>query len=166
MNTQSRQRRNAVIAVVAALMLGFAGGVCAQQAKEAVGGSATDDTSAGNINGSGMPQVEQQGDVSFVSGGVGEDESKALQSAQRQWPLSLVFTGAGSEYLADVNVDIVDAHSARVLNATSRGPYMLVKLPPGRYIVQASYKNDDQSKSVTIPAKGSARTTAFYWGTQ
>jgi hypothetical protein len=166
MNTQLRRRQNAVVAAVAALLLGFAGGVCAQQANEVVGGSATDNTSAGNINGSGMPQVQQQGDVSFVSGGVGEDESKALQSARREWPLSRVFTGPGSDYLADVNVDIVDAHHAQVLNATSRGPYMLVQLPPGRYIVQASYKNNDQSKRVTIPANGSAKTTAFYWNTQ
>ncbi|WP_207005542.1 carboxypeptidase regulatory-like domain-containing protein [Trinickia mobilis] len=165
MNTQPRRRRNAVMAAVAAATLGLTGGVGAQQASDVTGGTTTDNTSAGNVNGGGMPQIQRQGDVSFVSGGVGQDESNALQSAQSQWPLALLFAGPGSDYLADVHVNIVDARSAQVLNATSRGPYMLVRLRPGRYIVQASYKNHDQSKTVTIPATGTART-AFYWSTQ
>jgi hypothetical protein len=52
-----------------------------------------------------------------------------------------------------------------VLQTTSRGPYMLVKLRPGRYTVHARYKSDDQQKAVTIPATGSAKS-AFYWNTQ
>jgi len=103
--------------------------------------------------------------VSFVSGGVGLDESKALQAAQSQWPLSLRFTGPTSEFLADVRVRIVDAHGAEVLSTTSLGPYMLVRLRPGRYTVHATYKDRDQSKAVTVSAKGTARA-AFYWNTQ
>jgi hypothetical protein len=103
--------------------------------------------------------------VSFVSGGVGLDESKALQQAQSQWPLSLRFTGPGSDYLADVHVRIVDAHNGEVLSTASRGPYMLVRLRPGRYTVHATYKDRDQSKALTVPAKGTAKA-AFYWNTQ
>ena len=91
--------------------------------------------------------------------------SKALQQAQSQWPLSLRFTGPGSDFLADVHVRVVDAHGGEVLSTTSRGPYMLVKLRPGRYTVHAQYKDRDQSKPVTIPAKGTAKA-AFYWNTQ
>ncbi|MDR6491893.1 hypothetical protein J2797_001780 [Paraburkholderia terricola] len=165
MRTQRNQRRIVAAAVCAALTLGLAGGAYAQQASEVTGGTTADDTSAGNANGGGLPQVQQQGDVSFVSGGVGLDESKALQAAQSQWPLSLRFTGPTAEFLADVHVRVVDAHNGEVLNATSRGPYMLIKLRPGRYTVHAQYKDRDQSKAVTVPAKGSAKA-AFYWNTQ
>ncbi|MDR6446337.1 hypothetical protein J2794_002446 [Paraburkholderia terricola] len=165
MKTQRNQRRIVAAAVCAALTLGLAGGAYAQQASEVAGGTTADDTSAGNANGGGLPQVQQQGDVSFVSGGVGLDESKALQAAQSQWPLSLRFTGPTAEFLADVHVRVVDAHNGEVLNATSRGPYMLIKLRPGRYTVHAQYKDRDQSKAVTVPAKGSAKA-AFYWNTQ
>jgi hypothetical protein len=75
------------------------------------------------------------------------------------------FTGPGSDFLADVRVRIVDAHDGDVLTATSRGPYMLVKLRPGRYTVHAQYKDSDQTRPVTIPAKGTAKA-AFYWNTQ
>ncbi|MGF6568138.1 hypothetical protein SAMN05443245_2906 [Paraburkholderia fungorum] len=163
MKTQRNQRRIVAAAVCAALTLGLAGGAYAQQASDTTGGSTTDQSSAGNDNGGGMPQTQQQGDVSFVSGGVGLDESKALQQAQSHWPLSLRFTGPGSEFVADVKVRVVDAHNTEVLNTSSRGPYMLVKLHPGHYTVHAQYKDRDQSKSVTVPASGNTKA-AFYWG--
>ena len=165
MTIQGNQRRLVAAAVTAALTLGLAGGAWAQQPSDTTGGSTADDTSAGNDNGGGMPQIQHQGDVAFVSGGVGSDESKALQGAEHRWPLALRFTGPGSDFLADVHVQIVDAHGADVLQATSRGPYMLVKLRPGRYTVHARYKSDDQQKAVTIPATGGAKS-AFYWNTQ
>src|ERR1700754_1457909 len=157
----------AVVTVAAtALSAGFATSAFAQGASGAVtGGNTTDNTSAGNANGGGLPQVQQQGDVSYTSGGVGLDESHALRAAEHSWPLSLRFTGPGSDYLADVRVKISDAHSGDVLDTTSRGPYMLVKLRPGRYTVQASYKDDAQTKTVTVPAKGTAKA-AFYWRSQ
>ncbi len=169
METQRNQRRIVAAAVCAVLTLGLAGGAYAQQASGttggAVGGTSTDQTSAGNANGGGLPQIQQQGDISFVSGGVGLDESTALRQAESQWPLSLRFTGSGSDFLADVHVRVVDAHSGEVLSATSRGPYMLVRLRPGRYTVHAQYKESDQSRAVTIPAKGTTKA-AFYWNTQ
>lgn len=162
MKSQRNQRWIAGAAVCAALALGQAGSVYAQQASDATGGTTTDDTSAGNVNGGGLPQIQQQGDVSFVSGGVGQDESRALRRAESQWPLSLRFTGPNSEYLADVQVRLVDAHNNEVLNTTSRGPYMLVRLRPGRYTVHAQYKDREQTRAVTIPAKGTVKS-AFVW---
>lgn len=164
MKTQRNQRRIVAAAICAALTLGLAGGAYAQ-ASDVSGGTTTDNGSAGNANGAGMPQIQQKGDVSFVSGGVGLDESTALRHAESQWPLSLRFTGPGSDFLADVHVRIVDAHGGDVLGATSRGPYMLVKLRPGRYTVHAQYKDRDQTQTVTVPAKGTAKA-AFYWKTQ
>ena len=162
MKTQRTQRRIVAAAVCAALTLGLAGGANAQ-ASDVTGGTTTDESSAGNANGGGLPQIQHQGDVSFVSGGVGLDESKALQQAQSHWPLSLRFTGPSSEFLADVKVRVVDAQNNEVLNTSSRGPYMLVKLHPGHYTVHAQYKDHDESKAVTVTGNGSAKL-AFYWG--
>jgi len=162
MKSQRNQRWIAGAAVCTALALGLAGSVYAQQASDVSGGTTTDDTSAGNVNGGGLPQIQQQGDVSFVSGGVGLDESRALRRAQSQWPLSLRFTGPNSEYLAGVQVRLVDAHNSEVLNTTSLGPYMLVRLRPGRYTVHAQYKGREQTRAVTIPAKGNVKS-AFFW---
>ncbi|KVK89874.1 carboxypeptidase regulator [Burkholderia ubonensis] len=129
-------------AIAAALAVGVAAGAYAQS--------------------DGLPAARQQGDVSFVSGGVGQDESTAFQRNEAAWPLALRFTGAGGEFLADVHVRITDAKGAEVLKTDASGPYMLVKLPPGRYTVQASYQGKDETRSVTVTAKGGARQ-AFTW---
>ncbi|SDC30305.1 hypothetical protein [Paraburkholderia lycopersici] len=154
----------ATILAAAFLAFGHAGGAAAQQADASgtVGGTTTDNTSAGNTNGGGMPQVQQQGAVSYVSGGVGLDESKALLGAQHEWPLSLRFTGRGGEYLADVHVQITDSHGASVLDTTSRGPYMLVRVRPGRYNVHVSHAGVDKTSTVTVGSNGSARAS-FIW---
>lgn len=154
------------MAAAAALALGFAVGAFAQTApgsRDAVGGSTTDMTSAGNANGGGLPQIERQGTVEYVSGGVGLDESTALKREAPRWPLSLRFTGPTSDYLADVHVRIVGPRGGEVLNADSMGPYLLVKLPPGRYAVHASYKDREQMHMVTVSAQPGARAD-FYWG--
>ncbi|HEX7685856.1 MAG TPA: carboxypeptidase-like regulatory domain-containing protein [Trinickia sp.] len=165
METQTRTSKKSVLAAaVAALALGLSAGAFAQ-ASGTVGGTTTDMTSAGNRNGGGMPQVQHQGDVSYVSGGVGSDESTALKSAQHQWPLAMRFTGPGGDYLADVHVRIVGPHDAEVLKADSRGPYMLVKLPPGQYTVHARYKDEDQTRRVNVTKRPGARAD-FRWNMQ
>lgn len=168
MNTQRKLRSFAAVAALAALATIASGGFATSawaQASDVTGGSTTDNTSAGNANGGGLPQVQQQGDVSFVSGGVGLDESKALERAQSEWPLALRFTGPTADYLADVRVRIVDSHGGDALSTTSRGPFMLVRLRPGRYTVHASYKGEEKVSAVTVPAKGTARA-GFHWNTQ
>ncbi|MBC8746310.1 MULTISPECIES: carboxypeptidase regulatory-like domain-containing protein [Paraburkholderia] len=114
---------------------------------------------ASEIHRTGMPATQQQGDISFVSGGVGRDESTALRQARRQWPLSLQFTGPGASYVADVQVQIGKAGGATVLDTTSHGPYMLVRLPQGRYTVSATYSVVTRKQNVNVRGNGSARAT-------
>lgn len=113
-------------------------------------------------DGGGLPQELHQGDLTFVTGGVGLDESQALRQAAPHWPLAMRFTGSGSDYLADVHVHITDAGGNAVLQADSRGPYMLVKLHPGRYTVQATYEGHDETRSVTLK-RGGHEKLDFSW---
>jgi hypothetical protein len=153
--------RHAALAMAAAIALGVTGGAWAQ----ASSAGTSDTSSAGNTNGGGLPQIEQQGSVSYTSGGVGLDESKALLREQAQWPLSLRFTGPTADYLSGVHVRIVDAKNAEVLNAVAMGPYMLVKLPAGSYTVYAKYKDQEQKHAVSVAGAGKAKA-AFHWSIQ
>ena len=74
MKAQSNKRMAVAAALAAAFAFGPAGNAFAAQATGAVGGTVTDTSSAGNANGGGLPQIQHQGDVSYVSGGVGQDE--------------------------------------------------------------------------------------------
>jgi hypothetical protein len=136
--------------VTAAFALVLSGGAVAQTAAP---------ETASEIHRTGMPPTQQQGDVSFVTGGVGRDESTALRQARRQWPLSLQFTGPGASYVADVQVQIAKAGGKTVLETASHGPYMLVRLPQGRYTVNATYSGVTRKQTVNVRGNGSARAT-------
>jgi hypothetical protein len=155
----------AAAVLVAAMSAGMTGGAWAQQAGGAAGGTTSDTSSAGNTNGGGLPQIQQQGDVSYTSGGVGLDESRALLREQAHWPLSLRFTGPTADYLSGVQVRIVDGKGGETLYTESMGPYMLVKLPPGSYTVYAKYKDQEKKQAVTVAGPGKAKA-AFHWNIQ
>jgi hypothetical protein len=159
--TNKTTGRLAAAVLVAAMSASMAGGAWAQ----ASGGTTSDMSSAGNTNGGGLPQIQQQGDVSYTSGGVGLDESRALLREQAHWPLSLRFTGPTADYLSGVHVRIVDGKGGEALSAESMGPYMLVKLPPGSYTVYAKYKDQEKKQAVTIAGPGKAKA-AFHWNIQ
>lgn len=112
-----------------------------------------------------LPPLQHQGNVEYVSGGIGIDESTSFKEAMSRYPLSLTFDSpdnGAAAYVANVQVVIQNSHDATVLDATSQGPYFLVKLPPGKYHVKATYQNDTQSREVAIGEKGSERLV-FSW---
>jgi hypothetical protein len=113
----------------------------------------------------GLPPVQHQGSVQYVSGGIGLDESEALKAAAKDYPLALTFAaqvGGKADYVADVTVAIHDGQGKPVLRATSEGPYMLVKLPAGDYKVSATYKGQTQERQVAVKGAGAARAV-FEW---
>ncbi|MEM5338345.1 carboxypeptidase regulatory-like domain-containing protein [Paraburkholderia azotifigens] len=115
-----------------------------------------------------LPPLHQQGVVTYLSGGVGSDQSAALKDVMHEYPLVLEFAGKsnqGNEYLADVPVHITDMHGTTLLNATAHGPFMLASLPNGRYKVSASYEGKTQQHVVDVTSSGHARTM-FLWPMQ
>jgi len=109
-----------------------------------------------------LPAAAQQGDVTFLSGGVGKDESDAIKKAAAHWPLSLSFIGGDRNFVDDVAVKITDSKGATVLETSAKGPYMLVRLQPGHYTVHATYSGKEVSHTVNVTSKGHARLS-FSW---
>ncbi|OWT66237.1 carboxypeptidase-like regulatory domain-containing protein [Candidimonas nitroreducens] len=112
-----------------------------------------------------LPPVQHQGSVEYVSGGIGSDESASFKEAAAKYPLALTFASnadGNGAYVADVQVVVRDSHDASVLNATSQGPYFLVRLPAGDYKVDATYKGKTQSRSVQVHDQGTTRAV-FEW---
>lgn len=112
-----------------------------------------------------LPAAQHAGPVTYVSGGVGSDESQAIKEAMHNYPLVLEFAGRtsyGNEYLAGVPVKIVDAHGKTVLETSAQGPFLLVSLPAGRYAVAASYGEKTEHRSVSLLPNGHVREF-FLW---
>jgi len=112
-----------------------------------------------------LPPAQHSGNIEYVTGGIGIDESTAFKQAMPQYPLALTFAerldGKGA-YVSDVVVVIRNAKNNTVLNADANGPYFLVRLPAGKYQVSATYKNKTLTRNVDVHTKGSARAV-FEW---
>lgn len=100
--------------------------------------------------------------IEYVSGGVGEEEVKAIQALAPHYNLRMTFALTGGEYLSDVTVTLTSERSVELLNATASGPFIFFKVPPGRYRVSAQADHVIEHRWVRVPEKGAVETR-FYW---
>ena len=112
-----------------------------------------------------LPATHKQGEVSFLSGGIGQTEAKAMEHAAKRYPLELEFVLKAkpkAEYLASVKVNIKDAHDKVVLDTTAEGPFLLAKMPAGKYTVSAERDGAVQQRHIQIAAR-EHRRVVFEW---
>ena len=112
-----------------------------------------------------LPPLKAQGEIQYVTGGLGEAEYVALRQAQCRFPLALEFIRRAADhdtYVADVDVVVIDDQGINVLAVRSDGPYLLAKLPDGDYTVRATYFGHTLERDVRVAATASARV-AFVW---
>ena len=102
---------------------------------------------------SALPPEQTQGGVTYVSGGIGQEEAQAFEAAAAQYPLALEFAikhAPRAEYTANVHVVVTDTQGARVLDADSNGPFLLAKVPAGRYTVTAERHQQTLTRTVQV----------------
>ncbi len=112
-----------------------------------------------------VPQVHTAGNISYVSGGVGEEHAQAMEAVRKDYPLSLLFVRKDkpkNAYLADVDVRIKDAKGKTVLETQSDGPFLYVKMPPGHYTISATHEGNTRTVNVYVPKKGH-KNLVFEW---
>ncbi len=115
--------------------------------------------------GSNLPAAHHEGAVTYISGGVGQQEANAIRHVAKYYPLELDFllkSKPRDKYLAGVKVRIRDMHNKMVLNITSHGPFLLAKLPEGKYAVSAERNHDLMNREVHIVTK-EHRRVVFEW---
>ena len=107
-------------------------------------------------------QQQQQNGINYLSGGIGLDESKAIQQTPG-YNLHMTYSvGMQNEYAANVDVTIEKASGQTVLTLNQAGPLVYVQLPPGKYIVRATL-NGQERRDVTDVGSGTARNLVFHW---
>lgn len=112
-----------------------------------------------------LPAVQHEGEVAFLSGGIGLGQSTAIKQVMPKYPLTLEFAGkaaSGNEYLANIPVTLSDMHGNTILQTTAKGPFLLASLPDGRYSVTATYNGKTERRDVNI-APSSHVHELFVW---
>jgi hypothetical protein len=107
-------------------------------------------------------QRQDQNGVAYLSGGIGEDEAKAIQQATG-YNLHMTFSiGPEGKYVPDVDVLVQKFQGQTVLTLSQAGPLVYVQLPPGKYTVVAT-RNGEERRDTTEVVSGSPRNLVFTW---
>jgi len=88
-------------------------------------------------------QEEIYGNVTYITGGVGEAEAAVMRDMAKDYLLEVSFTqkqkGQPEEFLANVKVQIQDDQQNTLLDITTDGPFLLANLPQSHYFVIAEH---------------------------
>jgi len=100
--------------------------------------------------------LETQGDVVFLTGGVGLEEREAIEevAAAENMNLKLVFAEPGGPYVSGVSVTVQDAAGVVVLQAETNGPWLFARLPTGEYAIRAELRGLARESSIQVPGTG------------
>ena len=112
-----------------------------------------------------LPPVQSQGQTEYLTGGVGADESEAILKEARTWPLVLQLVQNApthAAYISDVRVTIKDESGKILLDTITEGPFLLAKLAPGKYSIDASYESKTLHRAVSI-GKGGSNKIMLLW---
>lgn len=104
----------------------------------------------------------QFGETAYVSGGIGDEERDEIRQRKKDFNLQLLFAERDGSYLADVAVRLQDARGRTVLDTGAAGPFLLVRLPAGNYLLKATANGQEQQAKLSVPAKGQ-RQAIFRW---
>jgi len=112
------------------------------------------------------PPIHMANGVEYMSGGISSDEAALMQTVAPRWPATFEFAikdGTRSDFAADVSVTVRDAAGRTVLShVNAEGPFMVARLDPGRYEVEATLAGSTLKQTVEIHA-GSPTRTLFLW---
>jgi hypothetical protein len=100
-------------------------------------------------------QQKTENGIAYLCGGVGVDEAGYMKQQAANYDLMLTFTTRAGNYLADVDVNLMDNRGNTVLQTTCDAPILLVNLPRGGvYRVQAQAGDYNLSRTVSVNPRG------------
>jgi len=91
--------------------------------------------------------------AAYACGGVGSDSRRELAAQASGANLSLeIFVAPGGEYLADVDVVLTPAGQGEALRLHTDGPLCYLRVPPGRYRIEATFEGITRGANAVVPA--------------
>ena len=100
--------------------------------------------------------------TTYLNGGVGDEETEAMRSVAKDYPLRMTFSERDGGFIGDVSVTITDAKGESVFELPKAGPMLYVMLPKGKYNISASSNGKTQSRKVMLSGKR-GKNIQFHW---
>ena len=112
-----------------------------------------------------LPSTQYSDGVAYISGGIGEEESVDILSEAKQWPLILelsqIENGRGV-WIFGARIKIANMKQKIIFDAQADGPYLLINIEPGEYVLQASYLGVEKKRALAIQA-GQVQKLSIFW---
>ena len=112
-----------------------------------------------------VPETQHSQGISYITGGVGQEETVAILAEAKQWPLTLelsqIENGRGV-WIFGATIKITNSKKQSIFDAQADGPYMLINLESGDYVLEASYQGVAQKRALSINA-GSPQKISIFW---
>lgn len=113
------------------------------------------------------PPIEMAHGIEYMSGGVGSDEAELMRTIEPRWPAVFEFAvkdGRADDFAAGVVLTVRDAQGNAVLEGVhAAGPYLVARLEPGRYTVEAVLAGQKIQREISIGGPGTSTKSVFEW---
>ncbi len=104
-------------------------------------------------------------DVTYVTGGIGQDEKEAIEAAKGDYNLYIMSASTEGAFVGDAHVTITHkagAETETVLSVVA-GPLLYVKLPAGTYMLEAKLGEQTKKQTLNIGKKPSTANVHLGW---
>lgn len=112
-----------------------------------------------------IPETQYSQGISYITGGVGEGETVAILAEAKQWPVTLelsqIENGRGV-WIFGASIKVMNAKKEVIFDALANGPYMLLNLVPGDYVIDATYQGVTQKRLLAIKADSPQKISLFW----
>jgi len=112
-----------------------------------------------------IPDTQSSLGISYISGGVGEEESKSMLVEAKQWPLMLELSQLESGrgiWIFGAAIKILNTKQKLIFDAQAEGPYILINLNAGDYLIEATYKGVVQKRAIHIKSDEPQKISIFW----
>lgn len=108
-----------------------------------------------------LPDVRTQGDISYITGGVGDEETEAMKSERGDYNLQIMNSDTKGHFAGTRNILISDSKGNELLDADG-GPLFYANLPKGRYVIESSSNSQTKKQKVNVSGNKPA-VVHFVW---
>jgi len=101
-------------------------------------------------------QPSHQGNVTYISGGVGLDEQNALKADAHEYDLAISNSNRAGQFTTGTALTIDTTGGRSILQVSKTGPLFYAQLPPGNYVIHAMNEGQQRTREVRVGRTASA----------